>query len=389
MASPGFAPSFPVRRRTVKVRLNDFSRRWAVTGPETLAAVGRVGESGRFVLGGSVTHFESQLAAFWGLGHAVGVGSGLDALEIALRALGVAAGQRVLTTPLSAFASTLAILRLGAAPVFVDVDGSGGLDLDLCRDLLRRDSSLRCLLPVHLYGHPLDLDALESLARELELTVVEDCAQSIGASWRDRRTGSVGQAAATSFYPTKNLGALGDGGALLTSSAEVAGRARALRHYGQSATYAHDLLGLNSRLDEIHAAILADVFLPRLETWTRRRRQVAARYRAEIAHAQIEIPPLPPDADSCWHLFPLLVAGERRQGFIDHLRRCGVETAVHYPRLITEQRALLDHGRFEIVGTLERARRFAAGEVSLPIHPFLADDEIAHVIAACNQWRSA
>jgi dTDP-3-amino-3,4,6-trideoxy-alpha-D-glucose transaminase len=243
------------------------------------------------------------------------------------------------------------------------------------------------LLPVHLYGHALDLHELEALRDDFEITIVEDCAHSIGACSRGRVTGSVGQAAATSFYPTKNLGALGDAGAILTDRDDVAESARALRHYGQSVTYVHDLVGLNSRLDELQAAILSRVFLPRLPGWNERRRVVAHQYREGIDNPSLSMPPIPPGSESVWHLFPVLVNGADRESFMDHMSARGVQTAIHYPRLITEQKALGDSGSYRIEGNLEWAVRFASCEVSLPIHPFLGDDEVDSVIEACNSWR--
>lgn len=369
------------------VKLNEFRRLWETAGSEVLEAVGAVGKSGWYVLGRQVEEFESSLADYWGLRYAVGVANGLDAIEICLRSLGIAEGDEVLTTPLSAFATTLAITRAGAAPVFCDVDETGLLDLELCRDVLTRHSEIRWLLPVHLYGHALDLQALESLRDDFEIKIVEDCAQSIGASSRGRVTGSVGQAAATSFYPTKNLGALGDAGAVLTNSEDVADSARALRHYGQSSTYVHDLAGLNSRLDELQAAILARVFLPRLPAWNGRRCAVADRYREGIDNPAISIPPIPPGSESVWHLFPVLVNGADRKSFMTHMGALGVQTGIHYPRLITEQKALESCGGARIEGTLKRAVRYAACEVSLPIHPFLSDEEVDSVTVACNSWR--
>jgi dTDP-3-amino-3,4,6-trideoxy-alpha-D-glucose transaminase len=370
------------------VKLNDLQRMWEVVGREVLDAVKGVGESGWFVLGREVEGFEDQLAEFWGLHHAVGVANGLDAIEIGLRSLGIARGDEVLTTPLSAFATTLAITRAGAVPVFCDVDDAGLLDLQLCREVVANRPTIRWMVPVHLYGHALDLQALEALRDEFEIKIVEDCAQSIGATSRGQVTGSVGHAAATSFYPTKNLGALGDAGASLTQNDEVAGAARVLRHYGQSATYVHDLPGLNSRLDELQAAVLARVFLPRLPEWTARRREVAGRYREEIDSPLLSIPPVPPGSESVWHLFPVLVDSADRQSFIAHMKGRGVQTGIHYPRLITEQKALEDGGGFRIEGSLDRAKEFAAREVSIPIHPFLHDEEVDAVIGACNAWRS-
>ena len=212
-----------------QILLNDFKRQWADTGEFVLEAVRRVGESGWYVLGGEVASFERTLAARVGRGHAIGCASGLDAIEIGLRASGVMPGTKVLTTPLSAFATTLAILRARAVPVFVDVDEHGLLDLDLCRTALASDPAIRAMVPVHLFGHALDLNVLTELRDRFELTVVEDCAQAIGAVHAGQQVGSVGQAAALSFYPTKNLGALGDGGAVTTDDAGIAARCRSLR----------------------------------------------------------------------------------------------------------------------------------------------------------------
>lgn len=368
------------------IPLNDFQAQWRAVGTEVLATVNRVGASGWYILGREVERFESALASTWGLAHAIGVGNGLDAIEIGLRCLGIRPGDKVLTTPLSAFATALAAMRCGAVPVFTDTDASGLLDLKRCRDILMRDSGIRFIVPVHLYGHSLDLDRLEALRDEFDLGIVEDCAQAIGAAFGGRGVGTVGQVAAVSFYPTKNLGALGDGGAVLTNDEMIARRARALRHYGQSATYVHDEAGLNSRLDELHAAILADVFLPRLGPWTIRRGEVAARYRSGIRAGAVQIMPVPDGSASVWHLFPVLCEPARRDALRAYLSAAGVATGTHYPRLIPEQRALLDYASHEVHGSLENARRLAKGEVSLPIHPFLPEEDIDRVISAVSAW---
>ncbi|MCU1293708.1 MAG: hypothetical protein JWP08_2558, partial [Bryobacterales bacterium] len=246
------------------ILLNDFRRQWLDIQKDATAAFRSTAESGWYVLGRYVKEFESQLAEFWGLGHAVGVASGLDAIEISLRAVGCQPGDKVLTPPVSAFATTLAIVNLGAIPVFVDTDDYGLVDLDAAEQALRSDASVRFFVPVHLFGHALNLDRLGSLAREFGLAIVEDCAQSIGAEWRGRATGTAGMSAATSFYPTKNLGGMGDGGAVLTNDNELANRIAVLRDYGQSAKYQHSVIGYNSRLDELQAALLSRAGLPRL-----------------------------------------------------------------------------------------------------------------------------
>ena len=370
-----------------RILLNDFKRQWSDIGPDVLAAVERVGASGWYVLGQSVADFERALASRMERRFAVGCASGLDAIEIALRALALPAGTRVLTTPLSAFATTLAIVRAGCVPVFADVDAHGNLDLEICARVLGERPDLRAMVPVHLYGQPLDLDVLADLKRRFALRIVEDCAQSIGARFGERAAGTVGELAATSFYPTKNLGALGDGGALLGDDEALCKVAAALRNYGQSSRYVHDRLGLNSRLDELHAAILQTAMLPRLDDWTARRRRVAARYLAGIRHAQVSLPAPPSRAVPVWHLFPVLVAPARRAHLQDHLRAAAVDSAVHYPSLLPDQQALAGIAT-EVIGDLPRARQYAAGEVSLPIHPFLTDGEVDRVIDAVNGWKA-
>lgn len=351
-----------------------------------LGAVRRVGSSGWYILGAEVDAFEKELAGYWGMQHAIGTGNGLDALEVGLRCLGLKPGDKVLTTPLSAFATTLAILRAGGVPVFADVDATGGIDLARCRDLLARDRSVKFLLPVHLYGHALDMAELRRLRDEFELKLLEDCAQAIGAASRGISVGTAGQAAATSFYPTKNLGALGDAGALLTNDPEIAKAAAEIRNYGQSAHYEHSRLGLNSRLDELHAAILRDAFLPNLPAWTKVRRGIAEKYLSEIRNPSLAFVAPTRVADSVWHLFPVLV--RNRDEFRQHLAGHGIAAGVHYPRVIPEQTALAGIAIPNEAPELKNARRFAREEVSLPLHPFMTDEEVETVIAACNSWSS-
>jgi dTDP-3-amino-3,4,6-trideoxy-alpha-D-glucose transaminase len=367
------------------IPLNDFGRHWEETRDDALAAFDAVGSSGWYILGTEVASFEERLAAQWGARYAVGVASGLDALEISLKSLGCGPGDRVLTTPLSAFASTLAILKLGAVPVFVDTDEFGLLDLDACRSLLRARPDIRFLLPVHLYGHALDLGKLRALGDECGCGIVEDCAQSIGASHKGAPTGSVGRMAATSFYPTKNLGALGDGGAILTNDEYLARTARVLRDYGQSSKYCHELVGYNSRLDELQAALLRRVFLPRLAGWLAKRRRAAELYVDGLRHPALRVMGAPVDSASCWHLFPVQVDPHRKADFLAWLQSRGVGCGEHYPRALPDQPAM-SGVKFESAGLLETARRICASEVSLPIHAYLRDDEIAQVIDACNAW---
>jgi dTDP-3-amino-3,4,6-trideoxy-alpha-D-glucose transaminase len=368
------------------VQLADFKAAWEQQRLAYLEAVERVGRSGWLVLGTEVATFEQDLARFWGLPHAVGVANGLDALEIAFRCMGAKPGDRFLTTPLSAFATTLAMLRVGGVPVFADVDASGVLDLEAAEAVLRQSGPVRFIVPVHLFGHAMQLSALERFAERHGATLIEDCAQAIGATSDGRPVGSASVCCATSFYPTKNLGALGDGGALLTSSATVRDEARALRDYGQTDKYVHTKVGLNSRLDELHAAILRTVQLPALAAQTERRRAIAEAYLAGLRNPRLVIPPVPRGSRSVWHLFPVLVEGDRER-FRASLKGKHIATGLHYPLLISRQEAMREAGfALSAVGQFPMAERFATHEVSLPIHPFMSDDDTARVIAACNAW---
>jgi dTDP-3-amino-3,4,6-trideoxy-alpha-D-glucose transaminase len=269
-------------------------------------------------------------------------------------------------------------------PVFVDVDPDGNLDLDQSREVLKHDAAIRFLLPVHLYGTPCDLEKLAGLKQDFDLRMIEDCAQAIGAKQGGRVVGSVGQVAGTSFYPTKNLGALGDGGAVLTNDAGLAERARRLRNYGQSSVYAHDERGLNSRLDELQAAILSEALLPHLAEWTGKRRQIAARYRDEIRNPGLRMLQIRDDVEPAWHIFPLFTPSRDR--LREHLRKSGIESAVHYPRIIPDQKALPLGIGHDVAAEVSTARNLAASEISIPIHPFLEDSEVEAVIRALNDF---
>jgi dTDP-4-amino-4,6-dideoxygalactose transaminase len=349
------------------VALNDFRMHWREIRSAALCAIDAVGNSGRLILAENVKRFEETLAARALVKHAIGCASGLDAIEISLRVLGLKPGDRVLTTPLSAFATTLAVLRAGGIPVFVDVDDSGLLDLKAAEKILSEAKKpIRFLLPVHLFGHAIELRRLALLKKRFPV-------------------GTVGDMSAISLYPTKNLGCMGDGGAILTGDDEFAAESRALRDYGQTERYAHVYFGMNSRLDEIQAAILVEALMPRLAEFTRRRREIASLYRQNIISGALTVPAPPQGSDSVYHLFPVLVPGNR-EGFQEHLRSRGIETGVHYPALIPSQAAL--RGReFEVANGLRNALRFANCEVSLPIHPYLSDCDVERVIDACNTWQ--
>jgi dTDP-4-amino-4,6-dideoxygalactose transaminase len=376
----------PLRPCAHPILANDFKALWDEVAEDIEAAVRRVGQSGWFILGNEVQAFEDALADCWGVSHAVGCGNGMDAIEISLRALGLKPGEKVLTTPLSAFATTLAITRAGGVPVFVDTDKYGLMDLEAASEALDADRAIRFAVPVHLYGHSIDLVELRNLRDRFDLNIVEDAAQSIGAASRGQRCGTVGQMAITSFYPTKNLGCLGDGGAVLTNSEELASAARELRDYGQSSKNRHDRAGMNSRLDELQAAILVTAMLPRLDEWTARRRSIARRYLSEIKSPHLTSLGAPEGSESVWHLFPLSVStGAGRDAFQAYLQQEGIAAGIHYPILIPEQKALAGVP-FQVLGEFENAAALSRGEISLPIHPFLSGSELDRVVDCCNRW---
>lgn len=370
---------------TSNILTNDFARQWEEIREDALRVFDEVGHSGWYILGQRVRHFETALSEYWGLGQSIGVASGLDAIELALRAAGMQPGDRVLTTPLSAFATTLAIVRAGGIPVFCDTTPMGLIDLAEARSALIAMPGIRFFVPVHLYGFPLDPNELRALVADFDLICIEDCAQSIGATSGGIPTGKTGVAAATSFYPTKNLGAMGDGGAVLTSNPELAEQVRILRDYGQSAKYEHAVIGANSRLDEVHGALLDEVFLPRLGRWTERRREIALRFLAEwdskFVHPLAEGKQSLREWHPSWHLFPVRISAARKKPFMRWLRGNGVASGEHYPVLIPDQEALRGVNSV-CFGQLETARTLAAEEVSLPIHPYLTDAEIDSILQA-------
>jgi dTDP-4-amino-4,6-dideoxygalactose transaminase len=367
------------------ILLNDFKRQWAETGPDVMRAVETTGLSGWYILGQSVVAFERALAAYWGLPYAIGVASGLDAIELSLRALGCGVGDFVLTSPISAFATPLAIIKTGATPVFADCDTRGLIDLEACRRTLEQRPEIRYFVPVHLFGHSLNYSELRELRERFDLGMVEDCAQSIGAKWGHVPTGSAGQFTATSFYPTKNLGAMGDGGAVLADNEEHDRLIRKLRDYGQSTKYVHELIGYNSRLDELQAAILQSAFLPRLDGWIETRRSIAKAYLEGIHSPAFEKPGAPEGSNSCWHLFPLLVEAGRKAQAMAFLKSKGIATGEHYPLALVEQPALA-HLKGKWGSDCPRAIEFCRREISLPIHPYMTQEEVAAVIGACNEW---
>jgi dTDP-3-amino-3,4,6-trideoxy-alpha-D-glucose transaminase len=327
------------------------------------AAWQRVASSGRLVLGPEVEAFEHAFAAYCGAAHCVGVGNGLDALTLILRALGIGAGDEVVVPSHTFIATWLAVTHAGATPVPVEID-PGTYTLDAARVASAITPRTRALLPVHLYGQTADMTALAPIAARHGLALIEDAAQAHGAAWRGVRAGALGTAAGFSFYPAKNLGALGDAGAVVTNDAALAERVRRLRNYGARARYDHDVAGVNSRLDELQAALLA-VKLRHLEAWNAQRRAAAARYADLLRDAEVALPAVAPGCDPVWHLFVIRVA--QRDRVAQTLRAAGIETLVHYPVPPHLQAA---YAELQLrTGSLPIAERLAAQVLSLPLWP--------------------
>jgi dTDP-4-amino-4,6-dideoxygalactose transaminase len=349
----------------------------AAAGPlraELDAAYARVMDGGSLVLGPEVQAFEREFAAYCGTRHCVGVGSGLDALALVLRAWGVGPGDEVLVPGYTAVATWMAVSLLGAVPVGVDVDPVS-FTIDPARLELRCSPRTRAIVPVHLCGRPADMDAVRAFAAERELPVLEDCAQAHGARFGGRRVGAIGHAGAFSFYPTKNLGAFGDGGAVTTDDDALADRLRLLRSYGWRERGASLIEGDNSRLDELQAAFLR-VRLRRLDAENVRRREIAARYD-DALHAVVRTPPL--DPEHAWHLY--VVQHPRRDELHAALAERGVGTLVHYEIPPHATRAYGGRQAAALPVTSVLAERV----LSLPCHPALAPAAVERVIAAVQE----
>jgi dTDP-4-amino-4,6-dideoxygalactose transaminase len=348
---------------------------------QELAASERVLRSGWFILGREVQQFEDAWAQYCGVRFCVGVGNGLDAIAIGLRAMGVGAGDEIITTPMTAIATILAIVHAGATPVLADIDPETAL-LDLTSVERTITPRTKAVLLVQLYGQIADMDRWTAFCRDKDIQLLEDCAQSHGAVWNGRRAGTFGPFGAFSFYPTKNLGAKGDAGALVTSSPAIADKAAVLRNYGTRTRYEHPEIGVNSRLDEMQAAILS-VRLAWLDRFNARRMAVAARYVGEIGNPRVR--PLAPPAVPSSHVYHLFVVRSReRDRLARFLSDRGIETLVHYPIPAHEQRSL--SGIRRDPAGLPHAERHASDCLSIPCHPQLRDDEVATVITGVNAF---
>jgi dTDP-4-amino-4,6-dideoxygalactose transaminase len=342
--------------------------------PELEAAFARVLESGWYILGAEVEAFEIEFARYCGVKHCIGVGNGLDALHLALQAYGIGPGDEVIVPAHTFIATWLAVSACGATPVAVDVrEDTYNMDPDSLSAAI--SPRTRAIMPVHLYGQPADMDAINDIAKRNGLVVIEDMAQAQGARYRGKRCGSLGHAAGTSFYPGKNLGALGDGGAVLTDDDAIADKVRLLRNYGSRVKYDHEIKGCNSRLDEFQAAFLR-VKLAHLDEWNERRSRIAERYSDSLLGRNIRVPDAPAWATPVWHLY--VIRSPVRGELQSYLQKAGIGTGIHYPNPPHNQPCYSGQARdhFPIAEIL------AQQVLSLPMYPTLREDEVERVIQA-------
>jgi dTDP-4-amino-4,6-dideoxygalactose transaminase len=362
-----------------RVAFNDLSLKGRPIEKEVREAMDRVIHSGWFILGPEVEAFERELAAAVGARHAIGVASGTDAISLALLTSGIGDGDEVVTTPLTAAFTALAISRIGARPVFADVEETT-LQLSPTSAAERITERCRALVPVHLYGNACAIEELSELAEERNLVMVEDACQAHGATFRGTSLGTFGRAGAFSFYPTKNLGALGDGGAVVTDDDEVAAKVRRLRNGGQSSRYRHDEIGFNSRLDELQAAVLR-VRLRHLAEDNEKRRRLAKLYEDGLAETAVTPVEVRDGCQSARHL--MVVRTPKRDELIAYLASQGIQTLIHYPIPTHRQPAYRD----EVSGvSCPVAEEATESIVSLPLYPSLPKGAVERVIEAIRRF---
>lgn len=363
-----------------EVRFNDLSLGGAAPAPEIEAAIARVLASGWFILGPEVEAFEREVASSFDCGNAVGVGNGTDAITLALMAVGVGPGDEVVTTPLTAAFTALAVSRLGAKPVFADVEPE---TLTLSAESVARKitSKTRALMPVHLYGNAADIEGMLELADAHGLAVVEDACQAHGSRHHGKSLGSLGRAGTFSFYPTKNLGALGDGGMVVTRDDEIAAKLKRLRNGGQSSRYRHDEIGVNSRLDEIQAAVLR-VKLKYLESKNERRREMSRFYEEALEGSGVRPVAVRDGCTSARHLF--VIRAPNRDALAAHLKERGIETLIHFPIPTHLQRAYESLGQGP--GSCPNAEKACEEILSLPLYPMLANEVVGRVADAIRSF---
>lgn len=369
--------------KTMTVPLLDLKAQYATIKPELDAAVHAVLDSGRFIQGPEVVALESEVAAYSHAAHGVGVASGTDALLLALKAMGVGPGDEVVTTAYSFFASASTIVLAGAKPVFCDIEpATYNLDPEKLAACLTPRT--RAVVPVHLFGQCADMPAILALCEPRRIPVLEDAAQAIGSEWQGRRAGEMGVAACFSFFPSKNLGGIGDGGMVVSNDAALADRVKLLREHGARPKYHHQILGQNSRLDALQAAVLR-VKLRRLEDWHAGRQRNAALYRELLAGTDVGLPLARAEARHIYNQF--VIRTPRRDELKQHLTTAGIGTEIYYPRPLHVQECFADLGHR--AGDFPQSEAAAAETLALPIYPELTGEQVAYVSARIHEFLGA
>jgi dTDP-4-amino-4,6-dideoxygalactose transaminase len=356
----------------------EFKREFAEIGDKIEDAMLAVQKSGQFVLGENVEQFEKEFSGYIGARFGIGVNSGSDALYLAVKALGISKGDEVITVSHTMSATVDAITRNGAIPIFVDVEADT-FNIDVSKIEAKISDKTRAIIPVHLYGHPVNMGPLLEIAQEHNLRLIEDACQAHGSEYCGKRVGSIGDVGCFSFYPSKNLGGYGDGGMITTSDKKLAEEFAKMRNYGQSSRYVHDFQGVNSRLDEIQAAILR-VKLRKLDEWNERRRKNAKLYVELLSDAQVTIPIEREYAKHVYHLF--VIKSQERNMLQQYLTKKEIQTLIHYPIPVHEQKA------YAIKENLPVTEELCDRILSLPIHPWLHEDEIRKVSACIAEYCS-
>ena len=380
----------------MKVPPFDLTRQFENLKEELINAVNKVLASGRYILGPEVEAFEKEVANYLGVKHAIGVASGTDALWLSLKALGVGPGDLVLTTPFTFFATASAILNTGATPVFADINPlTFNLDPEKVKEALEgrspvwqrlglKPEKVKVILPVHLYGQAADMDALLEIARQYDLKVVEDAAQAMGTKYKGQKVGSFGEFGCFSFFPTKNLGAFGDGGLVVTQDDELAEKVRMLRAHGSKPKYYHHLVGTNSRLDAIQAAILR-VKLPHLDKWIEARRNIANIYDSLLGKVEkVKIPYRASYSYHTFHQYTLRILNGQRDELRSYLKDKGIGTGIYYPLPVHLQPVLKPFGYIE--GDFPEAEKACKEVLSLPMWPELTEDEARYVAQTVKDY---
>jgi len=372
----------------VKVPILDLTRQYRTIRAEIDTAIQRVLESGRFILGPEVEAFEREVAEYLGVKHAIGVASGTDALLLSLKALGIGPGDGVIVPSFTFFATAGVVVNAGATPVFTDIDPKTyNIDPESVKDLFTHHPSpitIRAIIPVHLYGQPADMDEIMRLAKEYDLYVIEDAAQAIGAEYKGRKVGTIGHFGCFSFFPTKNLGAYGDGGLVVTNDDKLAEKVRMLRVHGSKPKYYHHLVGTNSQLDALQAAILR-AKLPHLDEWTAARQKIASRYDGLLGDIKdLAIPYRAPDRTHIFHQYTIRVLDGRRDVLREFLKERGIGTQVYYPLPLHLQPCFRHLGYKE--GDLPESERASREVLSLPMFPELTEEEQGYVVQAIKAF---